>query len=75
MGNDAFDGQVLTEKLRKLNNSQQSIECILNSPLLICLGCFMTIFILLSLLYQASVYIYYGIETFHGAIDYVHSNM
>ncbi|WJX29689.1 hypothetical protein P8452_18302 [Trifolium repens] len=28
MGNNAFDGQVLTEKLRKLNNSQQSIESV-----------------------------------------------
>ncbi|KAL4325641.1 hypothetical protein GQ457_11G006210 [Hibiscus cannabinus] len=26
MSNDAFDGQILTEKLSKLNNSQQSIE-------------------------------------------------
>ncbi|OMO61310.1 hypothetical protein COLO4_33469 [Corchorus olitorius] len=29
MSNDTFDGQILTEKLSKLNNSQQSIECIL----------------------------------------------
>ncbi|XP_058722625.1 uncharacterized protein LOC131594493 [Vicia villosa] len=28
MGNSAFDGKVLTEKLRKLNNSQQSIESV-----------------------------------------------
>lgn len=28
MGNDAYDGQVLAEKLRKLNNSQQSIESV-----------------------------------------------
>lgn len=29
MSNEAFDGQILAEKLSKLNNSQQSIECIL----------------------------------------------
>ena len=29
MSNDVFDGKVLSEKLSKLNNSQQSIECIL----------------------------------------------
>ncbi|CAK8533069.1 unnamed protein product [Lathyrus sativus] len=28
MGNNAFDGKLLTEKLRKLNNSQQSIESV-----------------------------------------------
>ncbi|XP_045789278.1 regulation of nuclear pre-mRNA domain-containing protein 1A-like [Trifolium pratense] len=28
MGNNAFDGQELSEKLRKLNNSQQSIESV-----------------------------------------------
>lgn len=30
MSNEAFDGQILTDKLLKLNNSQQSIECILH---------------------------------------------
>lgn len=29
MGDETFDGQALTEKLSKLNSSQQSIECIL----------------------------------------------
>lgn len=29
MSNGDFDGQILAEKLSKLNNSQQSIECIL----------------------------------------------
>lgn len=28
MGNDVYDGQLLAEKLRKLNNSQQSIESV-----------------------------------------------
>lgn len=30
MSNEVFDGQTLAEKLSKLNNSQQSIECILD---------------------------------------------
>lgn len=30
MSNEAFDGQSLADKLSKLNNSQQSIECILD---------------------------------------------
>ena len=29
MSESAFDGQILSEKLSKLNSSQQSIECIL----------------------------------------------
>ena len=29
MSNDVFDAHILGEKLSKLNNSQQSIECIL----------------------------------------------
>lgn len=28
--NEAFDGQILADKLTKLNSSQQSIECILH---------------------------------------------
>lgn len=58
MGNDAYDGQVLAEKLRKLNNSQQSIECIQHLPVLFCLGCFNDdIHFVISALSSSSTYI------------------
>lgn len=69
MGNDVFDGQILAEKFLKLNNSQQSIECIQHCSLFLFLW---QLFLLVISALSSCRHFYYGNKTIGAAIGSVH---